>query len=177
MDGDSLVRDYLRRLEAEAARLPADRRAELVGEVREHIELALAEAGRHDEATVRMILDRLGSPETIVGAERPADGMPPRPPAADLGPRRSEWGALEVIALLLVTIGAVVLPVVGPLAGLVLLWGSARFTRTAKVWVSALALVLAFLAPAVLFAGLTTNGSVQGPPVSAPAPTAVASQR
>ena len=62
MDPDMLVRDYVDRLDAAASRLPADRRAELVGEVRDHIELALAEAGQVDAATVHNVLERLGSP-------------------------------------------------------------------------------------------------------------------
>ena len=66
MRGEDLVRDYLRRLEADARRLPDDRRAELVSEVREHIGIALAEAGAGDEATVRTVLERLSSPATIV---------------------------------------------------------------------------------------------------------------
>ena len=46
MDAEGLVRDYLGRLEAASWPLAPPRRAELVGEVREHIETALSEAGR-----------------------------------------------------------------------------------------------------------------------------------
>src|SRR5688500_2843218 len=99
MDSDSLVRDYLARLDDAAAALPVDRRAELVEEVRAHIDSALRESGGHDEATVRNVLDRLGSPEEIAASdgERPATANGPRSSvAADAGagPRRA-LGALE----------------------------------------------------------------------------------
>ena len=55
--GHELVADYLRRLDAAAARLPADRRAELVDEIRAHIEAALTEAGTRDETTVRNVVE------------------------------------------------------------------------------------------------------------------------
>lgn len=42
---NKLVEDYLRRLEHAAAPLTRSRRAELVGEIREHIDDALLEAG------------------------------------------------------------------------------------------------------------------------------------
>ncbi len=46
MQADRIVDDYLRRLEAAAAHLQRSRRAELVAEIREHIEAAL----RQDDA-------------------------------------------------------------------------------------------------------------------------------
>ena len=45
MRRDRLVDDYLRRLEAAAAHLPRERRRELMGEIEEHVEAGLAEAG------------------------------------------------------------------------------------------------------------------------------------
>ena len=110
MDADALVRDYLGRLEAAARGLPGDRRVELVGEVREHIATAQAEAGLRDELTVRNILERLGPPEEIVAVEGEPDAAPPAwaatPPS---GPSvaRGPWGVVEVAALLLLTGGAV----------------------------------------------------------------------
>ena len=73
MRRDPLVDDYLRRLEAAAAALPRERRAELVGEIEEHVEAALDEAG-DDEAAVRNVLERLGSPEEIAAAAAAAAG-------------------------------------------------------------------------------------------------------
>ncbi len=84
MDADALVRDYLDRLETAAWRLPVDRRGELVGEVREHIATAMAEAGRSDELTVRNILERLGAPEEIVAAEGEPAAAAPRAASAGI---------------------------------------------------------------------------------------------
>jgi hypothetical protein len=65
---DRLVDDYLRRLDAAASILPPDRRAELVSEIRDHLEEALRETQPSDEIAVRSVLDRLGAPEEIVSA-------------------------------------------------------------------------------------------------------------
>ena len=59
MEPEALVSDYLGRLERAAQPLPADRRGELIAEVHEHIESALAEAGSRDEVTARNVLERL----------------------------------------------------------------------------------------------------------------------
>ena len=108
MRRDPLIDDYLRRLEAAAADLPRERRAELVGEIEEHVEAALGEAGADDEAAVRNVLERLGSPEEIAGAER-------------LTPAAPERGWLETAALVVLSVNFL-LPVAGYLigAGLVL---------------------------------------------------------
>jgi HAAS domain-containing protein len=107
MRRDPLVDDYLRRLEAAASDLPRERRAELVGEIEEHVEAALAEAG-DDETAVRNVLERLGSPEEIAAAARPPEAAPER-------------GWLETAALVVLSV-SFLLPVAGYLigAGLVL---------------------------------------------------------
>lgn len=148
MDADALVRDYLGRLEAAAWRLAVGRRAELAGEVREHIATALAEAGRRDEVTVRNILERLGPPEEIVAAEGEPDAVVPALAATPpTGPNvaRAPWGAVEVAALLLLTVGAVLLPFVGALLGLVFVWLSAQWTRRQKVVATAIVLTVLML--------------------------------
>ena len=153
MDADALVRDYLGRLETAAARLPVGRRAELVVEVRDHIATAQAEAGRSDEVTTRDILDRLGPPEEIVAAEEPeapAAGWTAGPAPAALA-ARPPLGAVEVIALLLLTVGSFVLPFVGPLIGLVFVWLSERWSRREKTIASMIVLALLVLAFLYLF--------------------------
>ncbi|HSW42154.1 MAG TPA: hypothetical protein VLM76_06565 [Patescibacteria group bacterium] len=154
MEADVLVRDYLGRLEAAAWRLAVERRAELVAEVREHIETALTELGRRDEMTVRNVLERLGPPEEIVAAEgEPAAAAPTLAAAPQTGSivARPPWGAVEVLALLLLTVGAVLLPFVGPLAGLAFVWLSARWTQRQKLVVTVIVLVLLALPLLVLF--------------------------
>ena len=132
MEADVLLRDYIRRLEAAAWPLAAERRIELAGEVREHIETALAKAGSRDETTIRNVLERLGPPEEIVAAEAEPGSAPV---TATIGQRsgQSPWGPLEVVALLLLTVGAVLLPVVGPLFGLVFVWLSGQWTTRNKL--------------------------------------------
>jgi uncharacterized membrane protein len=163
MDPELLVADYLRDLEAAASHLSPDQRSELVSEVRDHIELALAEAGRADEATVRTVLERLGSPEETVaetvetaptsrGAAKPAE---PRVAAVSSRPMSA-----ETKALLLLTVGAVVLPFVGPLLALWFVSASTRWTlaqkRTATmVIVALLALPAVVLLPPIASGELT----------------------
>jgi hypothetical protein len=137
----AVVRDYLGRLHAAGWGLAPARRVELVAEVREHIEEALRvqrQAGQHGEAVVRNVLERLGPPEEIVRAE--SEGQPYDVAAAAPRPgSTSPWGPVEIFAVLLLSIGSVVLPVFGPIVGLVLVWVSAQWTRTQKLVGSALA--------------------------------------
>lgn len=155
MDAEALVHDYLGRLDAAAASLPASRRVELAGEVRQHIEMALTEAGGRDEVTVRNVLDRLGPPDEIVDAERDPDGRPPgwtvTMPGSVAG--RSGWGGTEIVAILLLTLGAVFLPVIGPLLGLIFVWASTQWTTRQKTIATAIVVVLAML-PIILLLGV-----------------------
>ncbi len=151
METDALIRDYLARLETAAARLPAGRRAELVADVREHITAALATSDSPDEATVRNVLERLGSPEEIVAAESEASGERTEPAAMTIGGEgavaaaRPGMGALEVVALLLVTVGAFVLPIIGPAIGIGLVWLSRAWSTRLKLVVTAIVLVVLIL--------------------------------
>lgn len=70
-----LVDDYLRRLDTAASMLPADRRDELVSEIREHLQEALHQTPADDQTAVRNALERLGTPEEIAAA---AVDTPPR---------------------------------------------------------------------------------------------------
>lgn len=72
---DPLAEDYLRRLEVATSVLPAYRRTELLAEIREHLAEALRQVPAGDEAAVRSVLERLGSPEEIAAAA--ADPVPP----------------------------------------------------------------------------------------------------
>jgi uncharacterized membrane protein len=161
MDSDSLVRDYLDDLEAAASDLPPDRRAELVGDVREHIELALAEAGGTDEATVRDVLDRLGSPQEIVAAEAVTEVQSVAATRATPPPHKDRPPlSVETRALLLLTVGAVVLPFIGPILGLWVASGATRWSLTQKrtavlIVFSLLALPAVFLVPSIVAGEIT----------------------
>jgi hypothetical protein len=152
MTADRLVEDYLQRLEAAAHHLPADRRAELVIEIREHIDHALSETGTDDELAVRNALERLGPPEEIVAAAEP-------PPPAE--PRRAARGWLEIAALV-----ALLIPFAGWLVGLVLVALSRVWSNREK------ALGLALILAAILLPALTFVGaSAEGEPVPIEDPT------
>lgn len=157
MDPEMLVRDYVDRLDAAASHLPADRRAELVGEVRDHIELALAEAGQVDAATVHNVLERLGSPQEIVAAETNGsllDGWthPGEPPGS-----ASRALSVETRALILLTVGAVALPFVGPILGLWQASASKHWTLAQKRTATMVVLVLLVMPAVVLLPALASG--------------------
>lgn len=109
---DPLVDDYLRRLEAAAAGLPADRRLELVSEIRGHLREALREIPQGDEAAVRNALERLGAPEEVAAAAFDA------PPAGQVTVAVSQPSGLAIASLLVAVlwfagIGAVLALVFG----------------------------------------------------------------
>ena len=112
---DRLIGDYLRRLELAAAHMRKDRRAELVAEIRGHIDTAMRQEQAAGEAAVRNVLDRLGPPEDIVGAAQP--------PTAD-----QRAGRLEIAALI-----ALIVPLIGWLVGAVLVFASRVWSRREKV--------------------------------------------
>lgn len=119
---ERLVDDYLRRLRAAAADLPAERREELVEEIAEHVAAGRANGSGDDERRVREVLERLGAPETVAAAAREGAPLAARP----------RLGA-ELVAVLLLTVGSVLLPVLGWLVGVTLLWASSRWTSREKL--------------------------------------------
>jgi hypothetical protein len=135
--GDRLLSDYIARLDTAALRLPPDRRAELMEGIAEHIAAARASGELRDEAAVRTLLDRLGEPEEIVAAaaEEVAGGGGTPPPWASSGPQlvptRPGTG-LEVAAVVMLTAGSL-LPVLGWLVGVALLWSSKRWRTSEKL--------------------------------------------
>ena len=150
METDRLVDEYLRRLDAAAAHLQRSRRAELVAEIREHIETALREEAAADEVAVRNVLERLGPPEEIVEAAEP--------PASESAART---GKLEIAALV-----AMVIPFVGWLFGIVLVLISQAWTSREKLIGVALAVtpVLVPLLGFIVAGADGTNGPVPDEP-------------
>lgn len=135
---------YLKDLERELADLPGSRRREIVGDIREHIEEAAAERG--EEAQIRTILEELGDPETIAAEARERFGI-----------TRTKATAAEGFAIVLLLVGAVVIPGVGWIIGAVLLW-------TSRVWTLRHKLIGTFLVPgglalAFYFGIFATGGS------------------
>jgi hypothetical protein len=88
---DQLIADYMSRLDAAAAILPPDRRAELLDEITVHIAEARAHPHSGDAGGTATVLDRLGSPDDIVRAAAEHGGtgggvFEPGSPAAGGGP-------------------------------------------------------------------------------------------
>jgi hypothetical protein len=118
---DKLAKDYLKRLNVELRDLPRARRRELVDEIAEHISEGRADLEVEDESSIRTLLERIGAPEDIAAEARERFGVQ----------RRS--GALDLVALILLLIGGVVVPVIGWLVGVVLLWSSSVWTAREKL--------------------------------------------
>lgn len=131
---DPRVVAYLHRLEEAAARLRPERRAELVEEIREHIDTRLSDPGTTAPSgdAVDAVLARLGEPEEIVSAAAEEPGaLDPAYVRAALEPRRGS-GGLEAAALILLLVGGFLF-FVGWIVGAVLLWMSPRWTVREKL--------------------------------------------
>jgi uncharacterized membrane protein len=157
---DRLVDDYLKQLDRELADLPRPRRREIVEEISEHIAEALTASPSQGEAEVRTLLDRLGDPAEIAGEARERFGVQPRKPRA-----------LEIATLLLLLVGGVVLPVIGWLIGVVLLWVSDAWDGRDKL-IGTLVVPGGLLLPLALL----TLGTSAGGGCSTPVSTAGASE-
>lgn len=111
---DATAEEYLSEIERAAAALPANRRAELLADVRSHIVVAQAEAasgspaGIEDPAVMSQILSKLGDPEAIVAAA-----------VADLPPETQVNSTARTASSVLVKI-AVILLLIGGLGWFVL---------------------------------------------------------
>lgn len=127
---DRLVDEYLTRLADAAKDLPADRRTELLAEIREHIAASMATETGADEAAARTTLDRLGEPADIVAAA--AEDSPPDHPAYPVSQGRRQGIGLEVGAVVMLTVGSFI-PVIGWLVGVILLWSSGLWRRSEKL--------------------------------------------
>jgi len=147
VSGDRLVSEYLSQLHAAAWVLPADRRTALVDGARRRLYAEIGDDA--DPARTRSAIASLGPPEDAVRREAATLG-----PSAPVAPRPlSVWGSREVAAVLLLAVGGLALPIVGPVVGLVLAWLSDRWT-TAQQAVATLLAVAPLLLLAVASAAL-----------------------
>lgn len=133
---DRAVTDYLARLGDVARRLSDAQRTELLDAITEHIGDARARGGPLDEAATLTMLDRLGDPADIVAAaaaEQPAaDRETSRAVSAAEAPGRGSGTGLEIAAVVLLTAGSLV-PVLGWMVGIVLVWCSRRWRFSEKL--------------------------------------------
>ena len=156
---DVLVLDYLAALWAATDDLEADVRDELMTTVADYIAMRRA-AGSDPQADPSPVLRRLGPPEQLAAATRrgrvPAHLRRPAAPVAAPAPVQSSGTEYAAVALL--AGGTVVLPVIAPLAGLLLATGSPRWSPGHKTaaWVLAagpVALGFALVLAAMVFGG------------------------
>jgi uncharacterized membrane protein len=123
---DKLVERYLKHLDVELDDLPRDRRREMVDEISGHIAEARADLEHETEADVRNILEGLGDPADIAADAR--ERFEVRPPATQ---PKTRW--MEILALIFLLVGGLIIPVVGWLIGVVLLWVSNAWNVRDKV--------------------------------------------
>ncbi len=146
---EQLMDQYLQRLETELADVPADRREEIVSEIRSHIAEETAGGGLDTEADLYNLLERLGDPAEIAAAARPA--------TAGAQPTRARYGqagAIEMLAMILT-------PFIWPV-GVILYWTSSRWRTRDKVIATLIPpggyLGLLFTVPFILFAAYPLGG-------------------
>jgi len=145
------VEAYLRQLDFALSSLPWDQRNEIFTDISEHIQRELAAAG-DEPGAVDGVLQRVGDPHAIAQEAGAPPAMPPMPP-----PRRGR--GLEIAAILLISAGSFLIPFVGWIIGVALLWASSRFTRADKL-IGTLVPPFGFLAPFfLLFAPASSGGT------------------
>lgn len=115
-----LVDAYLRRLRAKARALPRARREELVQQIQEHLDEAAPPGS--SEAEVRNAIEQVGEPEAIIAEELDRLGFTP-----------ARAGKLEWVVVFLLPLGFAVIPILGWLAGVALLWGSRVWSTREKL--------------------------------------------
>ncbi len=154
-----LVDAYLTELERQAQHLAPDRRADLIAGIREHLDAARASGEAQTPDGVRALLARLGSPAEIVAAEHDDT-------REAVFVHASPGTGRELAAVLLLSVGGLVIPVIGWIAGAVLLWMSTWWTRGDKllgtfVWPGgAFAVYYAFAIPTTSCSGTQTITTV-----------------
>jgi hypothetical protein len=140
-----LVDAYLDDLRDSLRDLPRKQREELIAEVSSHLEATIPLGA--SQADVLTALDRFGDPERIADAERERLGL------ALPAPGWREW-----LAIPLLLVGGVVLPVLGWLIGVLLLWLSRCWSARDKL--IATLVVPGGLLPAIYLALFDVSGEV-----------------
>ncbi|WP_369202876.1 hypothetical protein [Streptomyces sp. PU-14G] len=121
-----LVRAYLASLDKQAAVLPADRRRDLVADLREHLESVLPQDA--DDAAVQQALDELGAPGEIAAAAIADEpGVDPLQPESSA--RTTVTLGMMVLAAPLSVVG---IGVVLAVLAIVRIWRSPAWSRRDK---------------------------------------------
>jgi uncharacterized membrane protein len=138
---DTLIADYLDRLRRASVDLPAGSRAELIEDISAHLAEKVDTAA--GEAQVRRVFDELGTPEEIAVAAAAESGT-------HSSVRSGGQLAYDVATVLVLLLGGFVMPVLGWIAGAVMLWNGPRWGIRHKwmgtlIWPVAIAVALVAL--------------------------------
>jgi hypothetical protein len=126
---DALIADYLDRLRRAGAGLPPAARAELLDDIAAHLAETVGPGA--DEAQARQALDELGTPKEIAAAAAAESGAPVGVPAGAPARAGGEL-AYDVGTVLVLLLGGFVVPVLGWIAGVVMLWNGPRWSTREK---------------------------------------------
>lgn len=116
----SLVDHYLDEIRTATQTLPRAQQDSIVSDIEAHIEQALSPDA--DEVEVRTVLDRLGTPDSIAAAAGVVGASPIKRSVVK-----------EVVALVGISIGSLLIPVLGWLVGVVFLWMSTIWSTKQKL--------------------------------------------
>jgi len=159
---DVIVLDYLAALWAESEDLSPNLRDELMSTVADYIAMRRT-ANAYPIADPEQIIGRLGPPEALVASVRrgrmPTHLRLPLPPAPRARPPvpADRSGPAESTAIALLMAGVFVLPVVSPLAAMVMVSASARWNAAQKAaaWVLVAGSTLCAVLLALIVAAFT----------------------
>ncbi len=73
---DAILNQYFRRLEQALSGLPAERRSQIVEDLRTHVQECLQAESDHSDATILAILDRVGDPDEIAAEALADEALP-----------------------------------------------------------------------------------------------------
>lgn len=133
------VRAYLDELDHELRHMPRAQRQEIVRDVSQHIDAAIEDLGEPSEAGVEMVLDGLGTPYDIARAAY-----------EELPPEKPRIRAREITTVILLLVGGLLVPLIGWVVGVVLLWTSNAW-RTRDKWIGTLLFPGGLLGGLILF--------------------------
>ncbi|MFB7617104.1 hypothetical protein [Kitasatospora sp. NPDC056181] len=142
-----LVRAHLDAVDRYTAPLPAERRRELLADLREHVEVTLAEHDSADEDTVRQVLAQLGSPRQIADAALAEEGQ--ARPEPETGRRTTLTLVLAVLPMPLLLVPAIgpALALIAAVAAAVRVAKSAQWSRREKTQATLLLLSPVLVTP------------------------------
>ncbi len=136
------VRAYLDRLDRALASVPFGTASELRAGIAEELNAT-------DEVTARARMQALGDPEDVAAAARTDHEASIAPPVSASRRPATASTAYTIVACALVAIGGIVVPVVGWVFGIALVWASPLWRRSQK-WIATVAPIVLAVATEVI---------------------------